>query len=251
MYKNFHKQTDATHAGIGIPKDLKKWPKDWTTVFYKEYPRMQQVSLPAAGPIQKGFEETLRSRTSIREYDEKTSLPLETLSSFLACAAGLKSDLLVKDKSDDDLRTRHYPSGGARYPLEIYLLAQRIEGLEKKIYHYNVKKHALEKLFTEKELEKCLDALSGRWKKTAPLHIIITSRWNRSAIKYKDLCYRLALLEAGHLGQNICLTGTALGLDSCPFVGFDNSKIDEALDIHHDDNEGSLYVFSMGFPKDE
>ena len=43
---------------------------------------------------------------------------------------------------------RFYPSGGARYPLEVYLLIQRVDSLTTGLYHYNVKENSLEILST-------------------------------------------------------------------------------------------------------
>ena len=38
------------------------------------------------------------------------------------------------------------PSGGARHPIEVYLMALRVDGLKAGIYHYQARDHLLEKL---------------------------------------------------------------------------------------------------------
>lgn len=247
MFKEFHKQTDATHAGFSIPSNEADWPKDWSTIFFKEYARAPLIPLPKPLPISQTLSDILTERSSRRSYDTEKMISLEDISSILSTSAGLKENSFSENNFNDS--KRKYPSGGARYPLEIYLAAHKVKSLEPSIYHYNIKKHGLEKIFTQKELSACKDITSYPWANTAPLQIIITSCWDRSATKYKDLAYRLTLIEAGHLGQNICLTATSLNINSCPLLGFNNGKVDEILDIHHDDKEGSIYLFSLGYSK--
>jgi hypothetical protein len=35
------------------------------------------------------------------------------------------------------------PSGGARHPIEAYVLVRRVTGIRPGVYHYSVKRHAL------------------------------------------------------------------------------------------------------------
>ena len=44
---------------------------------------------------------------------------------------------------------RAYPSGGARFPLEIYVFLFKCKDLVSGIYHYNVLDHSLEKILDE------------------------------------------------------------------------------------------------------
>ena len=141
---------------------------------------------------------------------------------------------------------RFYPSGGARYPLEVYLLIQRVDGVEPGIYHYNVKDHRLELLTKEKkEIEKLKEGLFYPWSRDAAVAFFVTAVWERNFMKYKDRGYRIVLMEAGHLGQNLALTAAALGIGCCNSVGFHNQRINEVLDIENED-ESSLYLALLG-----
>jgi SagB-type dehydrogenase family enzyme len=64
--------------------------------------------------------------------------------------------------------------------------------------------------------------------------IVFTSVWQRSSAKYGDLAYQHALLEAGHMSENILLVGTALGLNLRPYAGFNDERIAELLDLDED-----------------
>ena len=39
---------------------------------------------------------------------------------------------------------RTVPSGGALYPLELYVAARRVDGLDEALYHYDPLRHVLE-----------------------------------------------------------------------------------------------------------
>jgi hypothetical protein len=49
-------------------------------------------------------------------------------------------------KRTPDFAFRSAPSAGALYPVETYIVANNVEGLEAGLYHYNVKGHILERL---------------------------------------------------------------------------------------------------------
>ena len=120
----------------------------------------------------------------------------------------------------DDSR-RSYPSAGARYPLEVYLIPLGVKSLKQGLYHYNVKENALEALLIEDMWEWVLACTGNeKWILDANFLIIITGIPDRSRIKYGDREFRYMLIEAGHLSQNICLLATELGLRSCPIGGF-------------------------------
>jgi SagB-type dehydrogenase family enzyme len=141
---------------------------------------------------------------------------------------------------------RFYPSGGARYPLELYLLIQRVDGITPGIYHYNVKDHILEELSTNKEdIESLKDGLYYPWSREAAVACFITAVWERNFMKYEDRGYRIVLIEAGHMAHNLALTAAALNIGCCNSVGFHNEHIDETLDIEHED-EDSLCLALLG-----
>ena len=67
----------------------------------------------------------------------------------------------------------------------------------------------------------------------------------RSRFKYGARAYRFTLLEAGHVGQNLLLAATALGLASVPIGGFFDREVDAFLGVDGL-HEASLYLFPLG-----
>lgn len=239
--RKFHRQTDFDYPVGTLPTDPQWWPKEWREIYHKEYPRFPKIELPANHPELGKLRNALTERHSTREFDTDESLSLQELSTLLYCSAGVKSTA-----ADPNLIRRYYPSGGARYPLEVYLGIQRVEGVEPGIYHYNVKNHYLETLTANREdLDYLLEGLYYPWSRDAAAVYFITAVWERNMMKYKDRGYRIVLMEAGHMGQNLALTAAALGIGCCNSVGFHNGRINEALDIEHED-EDSLYMGVIG-----
>lgn len=84
-----------------------------------------------------------------------------------------------------------------------------------------------------------------KWIIKAAIIFILTGVLDRTRIKYGDRGYRYTLIEAGHLGQNICLIAAELGLVSCPIGGYIDDKVDHLLDIDLQ-KEVTLYLIAVG-----
>jgi SagB-type dehydrogenase family enzyme len=88
---------------------------------------------------------------------------------------------------------RNYPSGGALYPIETYLVATLIEGVSPGVFHYHPTDHVLERLWglpPQFELTRIVSKPST----LAPTALVVfTSVWERSAAKYGDFAYGLSL----------------------------------------------------------
>ena len=235
--KKFHKETDFDFP-IGMPpSNPQYWPKEWKEIHHKEYPRLPKVVLPDVLLPLGAMEEIYKKRQTSREYDVSSYLTQEELHTLLFYMAGVK-DIT---QATTGVR-RNYPSGGARYPLEVYLAIQRVEGITPGIYHYNVKYDILEQLTIDAEdMEKLKEGLFYPWSRDAAVMFFTTAVWDRNFIKYKNRGYRIILLEAGHMAQNLTLTSAGLGIKCCNSVGFHNRRIGEVLDIEPE-TEDSLYL---------
>ena len=238
--KLFHKQTDFDFQIGSLPTNPQYWPKEWKEIQYKSYPRMPKIELSKNFPDLGKFENILKNRRSTREFNTGKELTLNQLSTLLYFSAGVKSN-----NANPNLVRRFYPSGGARYPLEIYLGIKKVDEIDSGIYHYNVKEHLLENIGGSEYLNELLSTLYYPWSRNAAIIFIITAAWDRNFIKYKDRGYRIVLMEAGHLAQNLALTAAALNIGCCNLVGFHDKKINEILDIENSD-ESTLYMAVLG-----
>jgi SagB-type dehydrogenase family enzyme len=202
-------------------------------VFYKEYPRFETIDLPA-DPVDECLESLWRARSSTREFaPEKLA--------FAELAAALRSCRIVDDSRSPERRT--YPSAGARFPIEIYVAAFRIEGLDQGLYHYKVRTNQLEVLWPA-ELDAQRPAIVSPFVTDPPAALILTTVLSRAEVKYRHKAYNFSLLEAGHMAQNIQLACEARGLGSCGIGGYVDQEIAGMLDLTEE--ELPLYVIAFG-----
>lgn len=208
------------------------YPFAWKKVYFKEYPRFPQYFLPPLKnlPQELNLFKILQKRRTRRLLKKNSLINLEKISWLLYFSAGINY-LNINNK----ISMRMYPSGGARYPLELYLInLNKIEELKSGVYHYNVKNHSLELIWRKISIEKVKKSFTKLNKKLLSknsLIITITAIYGRTYIKYQELAYKLCLLEAGHLSQNILLVAESLNLNSCPIGYLNEEKMAALLDI--------------------
>ncbi|MBF0476477.1 MAG: SagB/ThcOx family dehydrogenase [Deltaproteobacteria bacterium] len=125
--------------------------------------------------------------------------------------------------------TRSYPSAGGLYPLELYLVAQGLDGLEDGVYHYSLHKFVLTRVRSGDFNELVISRCGGTWPERPALIGIVTNVLWRSAWKYHSRAYRYCFLDAGHAVANLALTAHGLGLRSCLIHVFDDQVISRLL----------------------
>jgi len=76
--------------------------------------------------------------------------------------------------------------------------------------------------------------------------IVMAAVFLRTQAKYGPRGYRYILLEAGHVGQNICLRAMELGLESLCMGGFLDSALNNLLALKPKE-EGVVYTVAAGF----
>jgi len=179
--------------------------------------------------------EARRSRLPV----ERRELALDDLAALLACGYG--------SRRRDDGERRYVPSGGALYPLELYVLPLAIPGLAPAVCHYEPYAHRLELLRDAPGLERELAGtlVDPSLAATAGAALVVTGVFWRSRFKYGQRGYRFALLEAGHLAQNVVLAAAALSLEALPLGGFYDRELERLLGVDGVD-ESALYVLLIG-----
>lgn len=202
-----------------------KWPIEWKTIYYKAYPRFEQVILPAPSNNSYNLYKTLLNRESSRNFSNKP-IELNHLSDLLYYSVGMKK--IISNKSSE---SRMYPSAGGRYPLEIYPFIFNVNQLKQGVYHYHFKTHSLEILLQKPILKEVTKQFQTSWIKKVGLLFVVSAVFDRSEIKYGDRGYRHILTEYGHLAQNVYLVGTALGLGICSIGGFVDEGLNKIIDI--------------------
>jgi SagB-type dehydrogenase family enzyme len=144
---------------------------------------------------------------------------------------------------------RTAPSAGALYPIETYLIVNKVEGLEKGLYHYNIAAHSLEELKTgEYGIEITHAALDQDMCAEAAVVFVWSAIFIRSKWKYGQRAYRLVYLDAGHIVENLALSATGIGLGSCQIGAFFDDEVNQIIGVDGVE-ESVLYLSTVGYPK--
>lgn len=203
---------------------------------YKTYPQATQIQLPAPLLPAMNLAEAINARRSQRTYNDRP-LTLATLSSLLHLAQGI---------THPNGEYRAVPSSGALYPLETYAIVHNIDGLETGIYHHAILPHALEQMKVGNFREPLVRAgLSQDHLGTAGVCFVISGIFQRARWKYHERTYRYVLIESGHLGQNLYLAATALGLGVCGIGAFFDDPLNQLLELDGQE-EAALYLLTVG-----
>ena len=209
----------------------------------KRYAGARRYSLPK--PRKSGeLPRVLLERRTWRQFSREP-LDLSALSTLLGLTWGIHGwmdgGLLGR------LAMKTSPSGGARHPIEVYVLALNVRGLPRGLYHYAAAGHKLELLRRGATRQQAGQFLPSQWwfKRAAAL-FLMTAVFPRTQWKYPSArAYRVVLADAGHLGQTFCLVATWLGLAPFCTMALADTKIEKALGVDGF-SESALYVTGVG-----
>ena len=195
----------------------------------------------------------LRERHSTRTFDDQQPITLAELARFLDNTARVhsrwKSRLdLGGDAPVVDYAARPYQSGGASYELELYLAADKCEGLARGFYHYDAGAHALAPIGVGAgEFDALLaGAQFAMGAPTVPqILITIAARFGRISWKYSSIAYALILKDVGVLMQTLYLVTTDMGLAGCA-IGTANINLFAKMTGIEFHVEGPVGQFAIG-----
>lgn len=210
---------------------------------FKEYHDAEKIfQLPSSLPeTESDFWKIVSRRRSERSFKD-SALSYDELALLLFATQG------VTAKASGYL-FRTTPSAGALYPIETYLMANRVESLPRGIYHLNIVKNSLE-LIREEDLSK--ELTSAALGQSMILQSVVTFIWTaiaaRSKWKYKERAYRYIYLDAGHIGQNLYLAATALNLGCCTVGAFFDDEVNKILGVDGS-KETAVYMGAVGRTK--
>lgn len=178
--------------------------------------------------IEMRLEEAVTSRTSSRSFSSN-ALPKSKLAKLLYLGNGVRT---VIDHGNEAVHKANAPSSGGLGSVEIFCCVLNVANLDSGIYHFDKVHH---------ELRLVRNGHFGQWLRSfalpqkelaqAPVILILTSAIGRLNEKYGLRAYRLGLLDAGHVSQNIYLAATAMNLACCAISGFVDDEFNEVIDV--------------------
>jgi len=233
--KGFYKANEAQYS-------------DWVQVLTAEAPLhldAPMVSLPPAdtGLLDLPLHQVIARRRSERSYGARPLSKIE-LGTLLTLANGVRE--VLRPSAATVAYRRYVPSSGNLGSVEIYPVVLRVEGIDPGIYHFDTIGHHLAQVspgYFESWLREAV--LFQPELAKAALVLVLTSAFGRLKAKYGPRGYKLGVLDAGHVSQNVYLIATALGLNVCSTAGFIDERLDAALSLDGLDTAASL-VMAIG-----
>jgi SagB-type dehydrogenase family enzyme len=215
---------------------LAAWPLN---ISAKEVSDMESRALPQPRRTgQLAVETALARRRSVRTFADQ-ALRYDQLGQALWAAQGI---------TGARGRLRSAPSAGALYPLAVYALVGRVDGLPNGVYRYRAQAHQLDMIIPGDHRRALARAALGQgWMAHAPVTVVIAGVVARTAQKYGPRAERYVCLEAGHAAQNIYLQAQAEGLGTTAVGAFRDEAVHALIGM--DPGEMPLYLLPLGQPR--
>ena len=183
------------------------------------------------------LEAVLGGRKSVRDFTTQP-VTLRQVSQLLWAAQGVTHG--------DQLRTA--PSAGALYPLELYLIAERVEGLARGVSRYRPVRHELLGMRDGDFLRGLAAAAVGQeWVGDVAAVIVVAAVYERTTKKYGERGVFYVHVEVGLAAQNICLQAVSLGLATVMVGAFDDTQVGRLL--HMPADHRPLVMLPLGVGK--
>lgn len=206
---------------------------------------LETIELPEpAYDSEVSIEQTLKERRSVRKYSSEP-ITMADCSQLLWAAYGVTQ---TREGMPAFLRggLKTAPSAGARYPLELYLVAYNVSDLPDGIYWYSPEGHLLHKLADGDRREILADACWNQdWLKDAAISIVYSAVYERNTARYGDRGReRYVCMDLGHSGENVYLQCGSLGMGTCAIGAFIDIELKQAIGMTRE--EEPLYVMPVG-----
>ncbi len=198
---------------------------------YKTYVSKPQIKL-GVGYVEDGnpLLHLIANRRTKRLYKDYKISTVE-LYKILHYSYGITGGAKVRGKNEI-WHYRAVPSGGALYPLELYVYINKAS-IKTGLYHYRPDSDSLEFIDENMKIEQLKPniACGNINMEECSCIIFITSLFQRSMIKYAERGYRFILQEVGAVCQNISLICESLKLGSCILGGYIDDNINSFLKV--------------------
>ncbi|MFT4065995.1 SagB/ThcOx family dehydrogenase [Paraburkholderia sp.] len=196
------------------------------------------------GSIVEALETLLWNRRSVRVYSE-LPIGLHSMQRILAAAQGITSD--------DGKRTA--PSAHALYPLELFVVVRRVQGLDPGFYRYSPEDCHLCVVGQAPMDGELLSTMLGddTWLEDAAAVVVVAARLEEAIRHFAEQQpdgmrgARYVQFEAGACTQNMYLAAAAENLGSVVVMGFDDGCLKEVLTLPEDTDP--IALFCIGHPK--
>ncbi len=233
--REFLKSTHNDYEGYLSDQDLKK--KQPPLVKEAISDDLIKLSLDFNDLQIEDLTSVIKNRKSSRVFTQK-NLSLKQLSYLLWTTQGIRA---IRGKSYATLR--NVPCGGARHEFETYLLVNYVEGLKPGRYHYLPMTHQLEYLGNQENIPETIGVslYDQVWANKASVVFYWSFVAYRAEWRYGITAHRVVLMDIGHVGENLYLACSALGIGVCGVGAF---KLDYCNKMFGLDGEEEYIIYT-------
>jgi SagB-type dehydrogenase family enzyme len=187
------------------------------------------------------IEAVLKNRRTRLDFTDG-ALSLKQISQLLWAAQGINVDW----------GDRTAPSAKSTYPLTVFLIANKIDGLEAGEYQYipgdRTPVHQLKPIKKVEIGAALFDLLNQSSFNKIPAVLIVSGDMGKMAEAYGGIPHNKEVyLEAGYVAQNIALEAESLKLGTNVSTNFDELKLRELITVSGTDT--IIYLMPIGIPK--
>ncbi len=196
---------------------------------FKPYPGARRVKLPsvpkkAALPLTEAVRRYARA-----DGFQSSSFSVGQLGRILYLTNGVTGQVRG---SEGTTYLRAAPSAGALYAGEVYVVLERVRGLSSGIYSYGVRDHEL----VELRLGSFLDEAGQSLERPSEIEncaavILLTNVFHRYTWRYANRGYRYALIDTGHIGENLRLSAVSAGFGEAAPLRFHDDLLNSLLQV--------------------
>ncbi len=210
---------------------------DWDN----EPPRFKRYLDLKAGPLPSFRNSGVAAHAAVAASarpDGERPLDVEVLSHLLFHAGGVSRTVRT---AMGEFHFRTYASAGALYPIELYVVAGAVVGLNPDVYHYAPREHGLHRV----RRGDGRGALGLGGASPGAACVVMTGVPWRTAWKYGARGFRHLSWDAGTMLANLLAAAAAQGIRSRVLLGFVDEAVDAVLGIDGS-TEFSLCVIALG-----
>lgn len=221
----YHEVTKHSYTSVRTAPHYLDW--DNRPLTYKIYPEAGALALPRNLSLSRA--PTLSAICSEAAGNPDAPLDIQALTRILFCADGLTRSRVI---DGDEYHFRAAPSAGALYPIEIYLAAADLDGLETGLYHFSPGDLKLRGLRRGDWRELIARTAAMR---PALVHargiLLFSAMFWRSAWKYRARAYRYCFWDTGTILANLLATAAAEGVAAEVVTAFADPELEALIGI--------------------
>jgi SagB-type dehydrogenase family enzyme len=197
---------------------------------------LRRVPLPDGARLRRELGDLLIGRRSTREYTGDR-IGIDQLASLLRAGGAVSGrahvDLLAGGEAEILFRTA--PSPGGLYPIDIFVLALRVDNLERGVWRYNAR---TDSLIHEGDTASMMEAMGAftvpeeiiSLSQAAAVLLLIARPW-KVMRKYGPRGVRYLFIEAGAITENVHLACGSLGVGSVDCASVADDELHDALGL--------------------